>query len=67
MELDPYNAIANRNIRRLNDMKEYARVAVETEKVEPQQFIEEIGKAGVVNLIDLAPKEKRAWWWPVTG
>ena len=33
---------------------------METDKVEPQQFIEEIGKAGVVTLTDLAPKEKRA-------
>jgi tetratricopeptide (TPR) repeat protein len=60
VKLDPYNAIANRNLRRLNDLKESARTAVETDKVEPQQFIEEIGKAGVVVLQDLAPKEKRA-------
>jgi tetratricopeptide (TPR) repeat protein len=60
VKLDPYNAIAGRNIRRLNDIKETGRVKVETTKVEPQQFIEEIGKAGVVALNDLAPKEKRA-------
>ena len=60
VKLDPYNAIASRNIRRLNDIKDTGRAEVETEKVEPQQFIEEIGKAGVVNLNDLAPKEKRA-------
>jgi hypothetical protein len=60
VKLDPYNAIANRNIRRLNDIKDTDRTEVETEKVEPQQFIEEIGKAGVVTLNDLAPKEKRA-------
>jgi hypothetical protein len=34
--------------------------AVETDKVEPYQFIEEIGKAGVLNLHDLAPNEVRA-------
>jgi tetratricopeptide (TPR) repeat protein len=60
IKLEPYNAIANRNLRRLNDLKETKKAPVETDKVEPQQFIEEIGKAGVVTLIDLAPKEKRA-------
>jgi len=48
---DPYNAIANRNIRRLNDIKNTDGGDVETGAVEPDQFIEEIGKAGVVNLI----------------
>jgi tetratricopeptide (TPR) repeat protein len=60
VELDRYNAIAARNLRRLNDIKDAAGTAVETDKVEPQQFIEEIGKAGVVTLSELAPKEKRA-------
>jgi hypothetical protein len=60
VKLDPYNAIAGRNIRRLNDIKETDHAEVETVKVEPQQFIEEIGKAGVVALTELAPKEKRA-------
>jgi tetratricopeptide (TPR) repeat protein len=60
VKLDPYNAIAGRNIRRLNDIKDTGSTEVETGTVEPQQFIEEIGKAGVVTLIDLAPKEKRA-------
>ncbi len=60
VKLEPYNAIANRNLRRLNDLKETDKAEVETEKVEPEQFIEEIGKAGVVTLVDLAQKEKRA-------
>ena len=60
VKLEPYNAIANRNLRRLNDLKETHKAPVETDKVEPEQFIEEIGKAGVVALVDLAPKEKRA-------
>ena len=60
VQLDTYNAIANRNLRRLNDIKEADSAEVETDKVEPQQFIEEIGKAGVVTLYDLAPKEDRA-------
>jgi tetratricopeptide (TPR) repeat protein len=60
VKLEPYNAIANRNLRRLNDLKENVKTEVETDRVEPEQFIEEIGKAGVVTLTDLAPKEKRA-------
>jgi hypothetical protein len=59
-ELDPYNAIASRNLRRLNDLKESGQFQIETDKVEPQRFIEEIGKAGVVTLEELAPKEERA-------
>ncbi|OGO43796.1 MAG: hypothetical protein A2137_03570 [Chloroflexi bacterium RBG_16_58_8] len=59
-KLDPYNAIAGRNLRRLNDIKETGTPEVEAVKVEPQQFIEEIGKAGVVTLEELAPKENRA-------
>jgi hypothetical protein len=58
--LDPYNAIAGRNLRRLKDMKDTGKAEVELDKVEPQQFIEEIGKAGVVTLEELAQKEKRA-------
>ena len=60
VELDPYNAIAKRNLGRLSDLKEPVSSQVDTDKVEPQHFIEEIGKAGVVNLYDLAPKEIRA-------
>ena len=60
VELDPYNAIANRNLRRLNDLQDSDEAEVEEEGVEPHQFIEEIGKAGVVTLFDLAPKETRA-------
>ncbi|MGD1117993.1 MAG: tetratricopeptide repeat protein [Dehalococcoidales bacterium] len=60
VKLDPYNAIANRNLRRLNDLKDAGKTEVETDKVEPEQFIEEIGKAGVVTLVELAQKEKRA-------
>ncbi len=59
-ELDPYNAIATRNLRRLDDLKESGSVTVETDKVEPRHFLEEIGKAGVVPLVGLAPKEDRA-------
>ncbi len=60
VEIDPYNAIAARNLRRLNDLKDTDDAIVDTDKVEPHQFIEEIGKAGIVSLYDLVPKEDRA-------
>jgi hypothetical protein len=64
IELDPYNAIAKKNLQRLSYLGETAASAeaaeAESRKVEPQQFIEEIGKAGVVNVYHLAPREVRA-------
>ena len=60
VQLDPYNAIAARNLRRLSDLGDSDNAEVETDKVEPHHFIEEIGKAGVVTLYELAPKEDRA-------
>jgi len=60
VEADPYNAIARKNLHRLSYVKESAGVGSEPDKVEPQHFIEEIGKAGVVNLTARAPWELRA-------
>ncbi|MFQ6122493.1 MAG: tetratricopeptide repeat protein [Dehalococcoidales bacterium] len=61
IELDPFNAIAKKNLQRLSYLGEEAVSSeAESRKVEPQQFIEEIGKAGVVILYHLAPKEIRA-------
>jgi tetratricopeptide (TPR) repeat protein len=57
LKLDPYNAIAKKNVQRLSYLREAVGSGVESQKVEPQHFIEEIGKAGVVSLYDLAPKE----------
>ncbi len=60
-ELDPFNAIAKKNLQRLSYLGEAVVSSEgsegESRKVEPQQFIEEIGKAGVVNLYHLAPRE----------
>jgi len=60
-ELDPYNAIAKKNLQRLSYLGE-AVISPEGRyrKVAPHQFIEEIGKAGVVSLYHLAPKPIRA-------
>jgi len=59
-ELDPYNSIADRNLRRLEVLAAAGPKAVvesDGQRVEPQVFIEETGKAGVVSITNLAPKE----------
>jgi len=58
LELDPYNTIAEKNLRRLSHLGEtVAGSDGDTGKVEPRHFIEETGKAGVVNLCHLASLE----------
>ena len=58
VELDPYNTIAKKNLNRLSRLGETVVSSGDGfHKVEPQQFIEEVGKAGVVNLFRLAPPE----------
>jgi tetratricopeptide (TPR) repeat protein len=53
IELDPYNVIAQKNLRRLPYLGEGGS-EVDSDRAEPQQFIEETGKAGVVSLYRLA-------------
>jgi len=61
VELDPYNIIAKKNLNRLSHLGEgMVGVGDTFNRVEPQQFIEETGKAGVVNLYRLAPRERLA-------
>jgi tetratricopeptide (TPR) repeat protein len=55
MELDPYNIIAQKNLQRLSYLRETVGEADDSDRVEPQQFIEETGKTGVVSLNRLAP------------
>jgi len=56
VELDPYNTIAKKNLLRLSRLGEAAvGSGDDSHKAEPQHFIEEAGKAGVVNLYRLAP------------
>ena len=58
IELDPYNIIAKKNLHRLSQLGEGMVSSGDAfHKVEPQHFIEETGKAGVVNLYRLAPRE----------
>jgi hypothetical protein len=58
IELDPHNPIAQRNLQRLSLLPD-SQVSVKEERREaaPDLFIGEMGKAGVVSLQDLAPKE----------
>ncbi len=59
--LDPYNAIAKKNLQRLSYLKEdSASKVVEGDTAKPQHFIEEVGKSGVVRLWHLATKEALA-------
>ena len=58
VELDPYNIIAQKNLHRLSYLGEaVAGLEADSDRVEPQHFIEETGKAGVVDLYHLAPRE----------
>lgn len=53
IEFDPYNIIAQKNLRRLPYLGEGGPAS--SDRAEPQHFIEETGKAGVVSLYRLAP------------
>ena len=56
--LDPYNSIAQRNLQRLSLLPDsQVKVQEERREVSPDLFIGEMGKAGVVNLQNLAPSE----------
>ena len=57
LELSPYNNIAKKNLSRLANLAELPSTPKGDHKVNLDVFIEEAGKAGVVNLINLAPKE----------
>jgi len=61
LDLDSYNTIAKKNLHRLSRLGEgVAGSGGALHRVEPQHFIEETGKAGVVNLHRLAPGEMLA-------
>ncbi|MBE9477756.1 MAG: tetratricopeptide repeat protein [Chloroflexi bacterium] len=57
IELEPYNAIAQKNLNRLAHLDEVAVDLNDDPYVEPQHFIEEPGKAGVVDLYHLGPPQ----------
>ncbi len=54
-EIDPYSTIADKNLRRLVNLKEAGDISLgDAQGVGSRAFIEETGKAGVVNLHHLA-------------
>ncbi len=56
--LDPYNSIAKKNLQRLSLLSNTkVKVKEERREVSPDLFIGEMGKAGVINLQHLAPRE----------
>ncbi|GAI32663.1 unnamed protein product, partial [marine sediment metagenome] len=58
IELAPYNMIAKKNLERLSRLGEaMVGLQADSQQVEPQQFVEETGKAGVVNLYRLGTRE----------
>ncbi len=61
LDIDSYNAIAQKNLQRLALLKK-AKGSKQpiVHKLEPQVFIEEIGKAGVVQLVALASPDSLA-------
>ena len=61
LKLDPYNAIAKKNLRRLSLLSEHPVPSMgDSDTAKPQHFIEETGKARVVSLYLLAPGEVQA-------
>jgi len=57
MQLDPYNTIARKNLKRLSRLQEVGGGLEDNSSVDPQHFIEETGKAGVVSLRNLGTPE----------
>ena len=58
IELDPYNTIAKKNLQRLSHLGDALDSSEEdSQKAEPHHFIEEVGKAGVIDLYSLGARE----------
>jgi tetratricopeptide (TPR) repeat protein len=75
LQLDPSNSIAQKNLARLSNLPEEvlveetgltASVPKERGRVEPDLFIEEIGKTGITTLVNLAPRPMLATVTPGT-
>ncbi len=58
IETDPTNNIARKNLERLTQLSDEAPTGRPShERMDPRLFIEETGKTGFANLVDLAPRE----------
>ncbi|HZC78356.1 MAG TPA: tetratricopeptide repeat protein [Ktedonobacterales bacterium] len=61
LEIDPTNNIARKNLERLTQLSDEAPTGRPShERMDPRLFIEETGKTGFTNLVDLAPREALA-------
>jgi tetratricopeptide (TPR) repeat protein len=61
LQLDPENVIARKNLDRLSMINDDAVVeGGPTGRIDPRLFIEEVGKTGVTQLVNLAPAPIRA-------
>ena len=61
LEIDPTNNIARKNLERLTQLSDEAPAGRPShERMDPRLFIEETGKTGFTNLVDLAPREALA-------
>ncbi len=60
LQMDQYNLIAKKNLQRLERLVESGASPASSDKADPQIFIEETGKAAVVNLYQVAPLETLA-------
>lgn len=59
-QLDPHNAIAQKNLTRLSILSEEKAPEKAHEQVDPRLFIAETGKTGVTSLVRPAPRETLA-------
>ena len=60
LEINPTNTIARKNLERLSHLSSEASnhtPPTATERIDPRLFIEETGKTGFTNLVNLAPTE----------
>jgi len=56
LELSPINSIARKNLDRLSLLKGVKITNTKREKAKPSDFIADVGKYGIVNLLELAPQ-----------
>jgi tetratricopeptide (TPR) repeat protein len=56
LELSPINSIARKNLDRLALLKGVKITNTKREKAKPSDFIADVGKYGIVNLLELAPQ-----------
>jgi hypothetical protein len=56
LELSPINSIARKNLDRLALLKGVKVTNTRREKAKPSDFIADVGKYGIVNLLELAPQ-----------